>query len=535
MQDLRDQMTVFVITAGSNPSYPLCREAIERQSTSFRLDIIRDYHPLSVAFQEMLTRCRTPYYIEVDEDMVLRPDAVETMYRAIRQAPDDVAMVCFQLQDVHPDVTIYGVKVYKHAILQDFPYNLQHGSCEVEQLDRLHAAGYRYELVEEVMGDHAPRWSPPLIFERYLNLMEKFKDYGYSWLESLPARLWQRLRENPSEENLYALLGAFTSILSEKRLLLGEKDFTHRRREYNLIRSCLEAPHSAILYMTARCNFKCRYCYRQHHGLEDFPDLSPGMAAQLLQRFPAIRSACVCGLGEPLLASTLIPVLELLKRQGIFASLVTNGSLLAERLPEMEVCRPDQISVSVYGSRSDVQAGYTQTEAFEATLAGVQASVHSGIPTYLSYVCSKETWDDVPAFLRLATSLDVAGVHLHNLLPHFSEPQNDSKFWDLVLTKDDQPLLDELRRLPEAQIVKRYPVLISRGQTRRACDSPWTTIGIDGNGSITVCNSVAPPCRANGTLSDPVLWQNAYCTSFRQHLAEDRTAACRQCFRNWDG
>ena len=180
-------------------------------------------------------------------------------------------MVCFMLKDVHPGVPIYGVKVYKHAVCKDFPYNLQHGSCEVEQLDRLKTAGYRYELQEEVLGDHAPRWSPPLIFERYLNLMEKFKDYGYSWLEALPARLWERLRENPSEENLYALLGAFTSILSEKKLLTGEKDFTHRRREYDLIRSCLQWPHSAILYMTTRCNFKCRYCYRQHHALEDFP------------------------------------------------------------------------------------------------------------------------------------------------------------------------------------------------------------------------------------------------------------------------
>ena len=264
------------------------------------------------------------------------------------------------------------------------------------------------------------------------------------------------------------------------------------------------------------------------------PDLSEGTAAQLLQRFPAIRSDCVCGLGEPLLASTLIPVLQLLKRRGVFASLVTNGSLLAERLPEMETCRPDQISVSVYGSRSDVQAGYTQVEAFEATLAGVAAGVRSGVPTYLSYVCSKETWQDVPAFLRLATSLDVAGVHLHNLLPHFTDNQNDSRFWDLVLTNEDQPLLDELRGLPEAGIIKPYPVLISRGQPRRACDSPWTTIGIDGNGSITVCNSVAPPCRENGTIRDPVLWQNAYCTNFRKQLAEDRTPACRQCFRNWE-
>ena len=51
MRDLSDQLTVFLITAGTNPSYPLCLEAIRRQSVSFRLEVIRDYHPLSAAFR----------------------------------------------------------------------------------------------------------------------------------------------------------------------------------------------------------------------------------------------------------------------------------------------------------------------------------------------------------------------------------------------------------------------------------------------------------------------------------------------------
>jgi sulfatase maturation enzyme AslB (radical SAM superfamily) len=291
------------------------------------------------------------------------------MYGRICQSAAEVAMVCFELRDAHLDFRIHGVKIYKHAIFKDFPYDLNHGSCEVEQLARLREAGYRYETVPQVLGDHAPRWSKPLIFERYLNLMEKFKDYGYSWLEALPARLWDILRENPSEENLYALVGAFASLLSEKRLLTGEKDFTRRRREYDLVRSFLETPRSANLYMTTRCNFKCRYCYRQHHSLEDAPDLAEGTVAQLLRRYRTIRSACVCGLGEPLLASTLIPVLRLLKRERVRTSLITNGSLLARRLPEMDDCRPDQISVSVYGSRAELQAAYTQAGTFEATLA----------------------------------------------------------------------------------------------------------------------------------------------------------------------
>jgi MoaA/NifB/PqqE/SkfB family radical SAM enzyme len=182
-----------------------------------------------------------------------------------------------------------------------------------------------------------------------------------------------------------------------------------------------------------------------------------------------------------------------------------------------------------------VQEAYTQVGLFEAVLDGVRASVAAGIPTYVSYVCSKETWGDVPEVLRLAAGLGVRGVDLHNLLPHFDAAENESRFWDLVLSTDDAWRVEQLRDLPEARLVRSYPVLISRGRTRRSCEAPWNTIGINGNGSITICNSVHPPRRENGKLADPVLWQNAYCGEFRGGLAEDRNASCRQCFRNWQG
>ena len=152
----------------------------------------------------------------------------------------------------------------------------------------------------------------------------------------------------------------------------------------------------------------------------------------------------------------------------------------------------------------------------------------------MSYICTKETWHDLRAFLRLAASLEVQGVHLLNLLPHFSDEPDDPRFWDLVLTEDDRSWIEDLRRLPESSIVKKYPVLIRRGESSRRCDSPWNTLGINGNGSITICNSVYPPRKENGTLLDNVIWHNAYCTSFRESRSGNQYPACKQCFRNWN-
>ena len=179
----------------------------------------------------------------------------------------EVALLCFLLRDVHLDKPIYGVKIYKHKIFKAYPYNLVHNSCEVEQLEPMQRDGYRARFRRRGGGRPCALLVEIADLRADLNLMEKFKDFGYSWLEEVPGKLWNLLRENPSEENLYALLGAFSSIFSDKRLLVGEKDFTDRRKECDLVRSYLERPLSLNLYMTGKCNFECRYCYRQHQAL----------------------------------------------------------------------------------------------------------------------------------------------------------------------------------------------------------------------------------------------------------------------------
>jgi hypothetical protein len=138
----------------------------------------------------------------------------------------------------------------------------------------------------------------------------------------------------------------------------------------------------------------------------------------------------------------------------------------------------------------------------------------------------------VPEFLQLAKSLGVKAVHLHNLLPHFDDDEN-TKFWDLVLTKDDKILIDTIAALPEADIIEVYPTLIAKDETRRSCQFPWKTIGVNGNGSISICNSVAPPRKENGVVTDWVVWQNTYCQRFRELKAGEQCDSCKKCFRNW--
>ena len=86
-------------------------------------------------------------------------------------------MVCYQLLDVRLNFKIYGVKIYKYEAFKNYPYNLNHPSCEVEQLNRMKKDGYIFNddfkgigLVPQVIGKHSPKWTERTIFERYYNL-----------------------------------------------------------------------------------------------------------------------------------------------------------------------------------------------------------------------------------------------------------------------------------------------------------------------------------------------------------------------------
>jgi len=231
IKDLSSELTVFVIHAGENPNYQDCLTALKNQTVRFKLDIIQDYFPMSVAFQEMLNRCGTKYFIQCDDDMILSLNAVETMYNAIVSSSDKTSMCCYKLNDPHVGMNVFGVKVYKCDIFKLYPYNLNHPSCEVEQLDRMKLDGYVYLSYQTVLGFHSPKWTEESIFDRYYRLMEKYKIYKYDWVKSLPKQLLERVKANPTTINIFALLGATSSIFSDE-IEDTEKDNRVRHKDF---------------------------------------------------------------------------------------------------------------------------------------------------------------------------------------------------------------------------------------------------------------------------------------------------------------
>lgn len=534
MKDLTNLLTVFVIIAGQDPNEKTCLLALKNQTCGFTLNVIRNYMPLSKAFQEMLNRCKTPYFIQCDVDMILNRNAVEKMYDEIEgnMSNPNTAMHCYLLKDVHLNKDIYGIKIYKYDIFVKYPFNVKHPSCEVEQLDRMKLDGYIHEIREELVGEHSPHWTNESIFERYYNLMEKFKIYKYIWMERLPKTLWDKVKKNPTDLNINALAGALASIYSDKTMD-KEKDKRLKNKDYGRLLGFLENPHQVTLYMTSNCNYHCNFCLRQHDKIEKADEMTPEMVDNIMAKFPEINGYCLCGFGDPILSTHLIPVLEKLKAANKFVGIITNGSTLHHKMNKIRGWyKPDYISVSLNCHNQEEHEKTTGTETWKRVLSNIKLLVASPIEAYVSAVVTKENKKYIPELIKLVHGLGVKTLHLHNLLPHFN---GDGEEWFLanVLTSVDIKEIETWKRLPEASIVKIYPTVVEPNNSCGTCCFPWYSFAVNGNGSLSFCNSVLPCDAKWGNIKDFVVWNSDIAQKFRDDFSNGKIEPCKSCFRNW--
>jgi len=214
------QTTVFVTTIGDEPHFSRCIEHLQAQSVARPVDIIDHQAPMSSALQQMIDRCKTPYYVQVDEDMMLFPNAIETLERMIEDSPATVAMICAYLWDCETQKAIQGVKIYRHAVVKQFPYR-DTLSCEIEQIARMKAAGFTIKILppgdqSACFGTHGGHYTPETIFKRWQRHFQKHHQIGnMKWIEPWPERLLERYLESRDVVHLYAFLGAVAGITSD--------------------------------------------------------------------------------------------------------------------------------------------------------------------------------------------------------------------------------------------------------------------------------------------------------------------------------
>ena len=264
--DLRDLVTVFVTTVGY-PTFSACLEHLHAQDARFTLRIIDHVAPMSAAFQRMLDECTTPYYVQVDEDMLLYSHAVRTLYQLLAAMESRTVQYVAALYDVHLERIIYGLKIFKHPVVRRYPFRNVSG-CEWDQIRRFRADGYvdvRAPLEgatrhsQHTLGLHGTYWTPEAVYLRYfvLELTRRMGNRTHEWLRDTATTFLQRFLETGSEVDFHALMGVLAGSLADRTTMGREKDY----RTYD---------------QTPGLDGLRQFVLEVRHGWRDGPTLEPG-------------------------------------------------------------------------------------------------------------------------------------------------------------------------------------------------------------------------------------------------------------------
>ena len=231
--DLSHAVTVFVTTVGA-PTIASCLAHLRKQDCRFRLHVIDHVAPMHAAFQRMIDDCRTPYYAQVDEDMLLYPHAVRTLHARIDAAGPNVAMFAADLYDVHLDRCIIGVKIFRHEIVRQYPF-VASDAFETWQVRQFTGDGYgvvrntpgKTPVPGQTLGLHGTQWTAQSIYERYTTLERRRRTNPPQsrWLEAYSGEFLRRFLHEPSEHNFFALMGIIAGTLAARSGPAPAKDY----------------------------------------------------------------------------------------------------------------------------------------------------------------------------------------------------------------------------------------------------------------------------------------------------------------------
>lgn len=180
------------------------------------------------------------------------------------------------------------------------------------------------------------------------------------------------------------------------------------------------APPVVVWNFTNACNLKCKHCY-QSAGKKLPEELSLSRRLNVIDQLAAedVFSIAFSG-GEPLTDKDLWPVIEKAKKEDMYVSVATNGTLItpevAKRLSNAGV---DYVEISVDSVDSKKHDEFRGVPgAWERTIEGIKNVVaQDSINVGLAPTITKMNFDELEDLIKLAIKLKVDKFFVFNFIP----------------------------------------------------------------------------------------------------------------------
>lgn len=172
------------------------------------------------------------------------------------------------------------------------------------------------------------------------------------------------------------------------------------------------------ILVTLRCNYHCIFCHSEGvFGItgEKLSADDYGFIAEIARKL-GIRSYKITG-GEPLIREDLVDIVKYIKPHADEVSLVTNGSLLLEKVGKLAEAGLDRLNVSLHALNDNVYARITGgSRLLSKVIMAIDEALRYGIRVKLNFLAMRSNIDEFLKILEFAESRGL-NVNVIELIP----------------------------------------------------------------------------------------------------------------------
>ena len=293
--------------------------------------------------------------------------------------------------------------------------------------------------------------------------------------------------------------------------------------------------------VTGACNLRCRMCLVAYRPPK--PPTRAGMSLErlraILDDLPDLEELTLQGLGEPLLAPDLFPMIAEAKRRGIRVGFNTNATLLtADRSEQLIALELDWLHVSIDGATPETFGAIRAGGRLDVVTANLRrlvelrrAAGRTRPRVQVNTVLMRRNTDERAAIVELAADVGVDRMWVQRLSHDFSDVGDDDGYRAIASFASRQQLDERAASGALAAAAAaarrrgldiRLPGADDRPATDRPCDWPWTSSYVTHEGLVQPCCMVMGSDRATlGSLEDQsfaAVWRDRPYEDFRRRV-----------------
>ncbi len=257
------------------------------------------------------------------------------------------------------------------------------------------------------------------------------------------------------------------------------------------------APDTVFFEITRACNLTCTHCFNDS-GRRLPDELSDK------ERLAVIEDLCFAGVqevrftgGEPLVIDSLFDYVALVRKNGLRASIGTNGALISALIAEKLASAGLNNAITSIDGMEEKHDSIRGKGSFRKTLTGVQALLDAGIPVRVNTVVMRSNFEEVIRVAEYFSKRSVP-VMIRRLIPAGRADDMTSE----MLTKEDysqlRERLDSLLSNPKVHLRGHYlkddkvTRRITLPFSRNACSAGHRGLVVLPDGAVQTCGFLGP-------------------------------------------